>query len=216
MVRRRDAGPSRPSVQQGIAAAMGTTSFTQIKVSELAKYVGTDLSIPGSFWDNCPEADVDTLYPIKVVQYDVRHKFDGIGARCAAVRVEVQGSAAAFVENGNIWMATDVFSRHMSAENERQAAAEALEASQKIATGSLVEGEDEGECPELETVLATPPADICGGGSRGGKFFTHFAPPVLLRTVKRKARRKSGEYIDIEVRILVRNLVTLLSLRHPL
>ena len=152
MVRRRDAGPSRPSVQQGIAAAMGTTSFTQIKVSELAKYVGTDLSIPGSFWDNCPEADVDTLYPIKVVQYDVRHKFDGIGARCAAVRVEVQGSAAAFVENGNIWMATDVFSRHMSAENERQAAAEALEASQKIAAGSLVEGEDEGECPELETV----------------------------------------------------------------
>jgi hypothetical protein len=124
----------------------------------------------------------------------------------------VQGSAAAFVENGNIWMATDVFSRHMSAENERQAAAEALEASQKIATGSLVEGEDEGECPELETVLATPPADICGGGSRGGKFFTHFAPPVLLRTVKRKARRKSGEYIDIEVRILVRNSVTLPSL----
>ena len=73
MVRRRDAGPSRPSVQQGIAAAMGTTSFTQIKVSELAKYVGADLSILGSFWDNCPEADVVTLYPIKVVQYDVRH-----------------------------------------------------------------------------------------------------------------------------------------------
>ena len=38
----------------------------------------------------------------------------------------------------------------MSAENERQAAAEALEASQKIVTGSLVEGEDEGECPELD------------------------------------------------------------------
>jgi hypothetical protein len=35
---------------------------------------------------------------------------------------------------------------------------------------------------------------------------------VLLRTVKRKARRKSGEYIDIEVRILVRNSVTLPSL----
>jgi hypothetical protein len=54
-------------VQQGIAAAMGTTSFTQIKVSELGKYAGADLSIPGAFWDNCPEADVDTLYLINVV-----------------------------------------------------------------------------------------------------------------------------------------------------
>ena len=133
-----------------------------------------------------------------MVQYDVRHKFDGIGARCAAVRVEVQGSAAAFVENGNIWMATDVFSRHMSAENERQAAAEALEASQKIATGSLVEGEDEGECPELETVLATPPADICGGGSRGGKFFTHFAPPPCSceRSSARHAARAASTLIS--------------------
>jgi hypothetical protein len=53
---------------------------------------------------------------------------------------------------------------------------------------------------------------LAGGGSRGGKFFTHFGAPLLLRTVKRKARRKSGEYIDIEVRILVRNSVTLPSL----
>ena len=83
-------------------------------MSELSKYVGADLSIP--------EADVGALYPIKAVEYDVRHKFDGIGARCAAICVEVQGSAAAVVENGNTWMATDVFSRHMSAENERRAA----------------------------------------------------------------------------------------------
>ena len=46
-------------------------------------------------------------------------------------------------------MATDVIPRHMGAENERREAAEALEASWKIVAGSLVEGEGEGECPEL-------------------------------------------------------------------
>ena len=48
-------------------------------MSELSKYDGADLSIPGTFWDNCPEADdVGALYPTKAVEYDVRHKFDGI------------------------------------------------------------------------------------------------------------------------------------------
>ena len=47
--------------------------------------------------------------------------------------------------------------------------------------------------------MVTPPADTGGGGSRGGKFFAHFSAPVLLRTVSRKTRRKSGGTVDVSV-----------------
>ena len=39
----------RAEVQQGIAAALGQKAFVQIKVTDLSKYVGEELSIPGSF-----------------------------------------------------------------------------------------------------------------------------------------------------------------------
>ena len=56
-----DKPPGRTVVQQGIAASLGTKAFVQIKVSELAKYVGFEFSITGSFWDTCKEDDADTL-----------------------------------------------------------------------------------------------------------------------------------------------------------
>ena len=45
--------------------------------------------------------------------------------------------------------------------------------------------------------METPPAEG-GGGSRGGKFFSHFAAQVLLRTATRKARRKSGGTVEVK------------------
>ena len=196
-----DKPPGRAVVQQGIAASLGTKAFVQIKVSELAKFVGYEFSIPGLFWDTCEEEDAETLYRVKVVEFDARHKFDGISARVASVRVEVQGSAASLFDNTNIWMAQDLLSKHVSAEKERRAAADAIERSSSIAAGSLVEGEAEGTggADEEEEAMVTPPADTGGGGSRGGKFFAHFSAPVLLRTVTRKTRRKSGGTVDVSV-----------------
>ena len=99
-------------------------------------------------------------------------------------------------------MAQDLLSKHASAEKERQAAADAIECSNNIAAGSLVEGKAEGTggADGEEEEMVTPPADTGGGGSRGGKFFTHsLTPPVLLRTVTRKTRRKSGGTADVSV-----------------
>ena len=199
--RHADKPPGRAVVQQGIAASLGTKVFVQIKVSELAKYVDYEFSIPGSFWDTCEEEDAETLYRVKVVEFDARHKFDGISARVASVRVEVQGTAASLFDNTNIWMAQDLLSKLVGAEKERRAAADAIERSNNIAAGSLVEGEAEGTggADEEEEALVTPPADTGGGGSRGGKFFAHFSAPVLLRTVTRKTRRKSGGTVDVSV-----------------
>ena len=79
-----------------------------------------------------------------MVEFDARHKFDGIAARMEAVRVEAQGSAASLVNNTNVRMAQDLLSKHFSEEKERCAAVEALAKSDRIASGALLE-EDEGE-----------------------------------------------------------------------
>ena len=87
--KRSGGGGSGPKAQQTMAAAFGgAATYTKIKDCDLAKYVNKELSIPGSFWDGCEEDNLDTLYMVKVMESELKHKFQGTCSG-AAVRFEV-------------------------------------------------------------------------------------------------------------------------------
>ena len=198
--RKRSGGGSGHKSQQTMTAAFNSSSYTKIKEADLFTFVEKELSVPGSFWPDCEETDLETLYMVKVVAHTGKHKFQGMGSSVAAVRVEVQGSAAALVDNENIWIGLDLFSKFWSAEVERVRAKDALERSAALANGDLIEAEDGGACPDLVEVDADEaPSHVHGPGSRGGHFIEHFHPPRHARTVMRKSRRKSGEQVEVLV-----------------
>ena len=96
--RKRSGGGSGHKSQQTMTAAFNSSSYTKIKEADLFTFVEKELSVPGSFWPDCEETDLETLYMVKVVAHTGKHKFQGMGSSVAAVRVEVRGSAAALVD----------------------------------------------------------------------------------------------------------------------
>ena len=91
--RRASTSTSRPVAQSYNRASRRRPAprrSSRSRCPSLAKYVDFKFSIPGSFWGTCEEDDTETLYRVKVMEFDARQKFDGISARTASVHVEVE------------------------------------------------------------------------------------------------------------------------------
>ena len=53
--------------QRSLSEALGAKAYVAVKPQDLARHVGKEMHLKGSFWDDCADEDEDTLYPVRVV-----------------------------------------------------------------------------------------------------------------------------------------------------
>lgn len=93
-----------------------TSRYSKIRACQMGKYIGKTSAILGEYWqDQCEAEDRDTLYAIKVLEFDGAKKIQGIGTLQAMVRFECIDDDAEYNDPEKpMWMSLDMFSKFHS------------------------------------------------------------------------------------------------------
>ena len=64
------------------------TTYPQIKLP--VKLVGTEIGVPGDFWDKCPAADKDKIFKCVIRDHSIAHRF-AVGPMSPAYQLQEMG-----------------------------------------------------------------------------------------------------------------------------